>query len=139
MQAGSRCNSIPQSRGTHYGGVLTDTRHGHRTFAVNGGSDPQWVGQIFLCRLYDRLHALNDDPTERPSGMRLYYTSVVLTTKEWLNLNWWEAALWLNVGVQAYSLNQGTLGISFGDGSGSGTGGTIQLSKWSDGMALPNT
>ena len=49
------------------------------------------------------------------------------TPKEWLNLTWWEQALSLNVGVQAYSLNQGCLGVAFGDGSRTGTGGTIQV------------
>ena len=88
---------------------------------------PQQVGQTFLHHLYDRLHALTDNPEEWPLGMRLYYTCVILTIEEWLDLNWWEAALRLNIGVQAYSMNQGTLGISYGDGSGSGTGGTIQV------------
>lgn len=57
----------------------------------------------------------------------LYYTHVVLSTEEWLDLDWWEVALWLNVGVQAYSQNQGTIGISFSDGSSSGTGRTMQV------------
>jgi hypothetical protein len=99
---------------------------------------PQRVGQTFLVRcLYNRLHALNDDPTEQPLGMRLYYTRMVLTAKECLDLDWWEAALWLNIRVQAYSLNQGTLGISYGDGSGSGTGGTISNDQM--GWPMPNT
>jgi hypothetical protein len=54
---------------------------------------PQQVGQTFLRRLYDRLHALSDNPDVRPSGMILYYTRVILTAEEWLNLDWWEAAL----------------------------------------------
>jgi hypothetical protein len=36
-------------------------------------------------------------------------------------------ALKLDISVQAYSSQQGSLGISFGDGSGSGTGGTVQI------------
>ena len=33
----------------------------------------------------------------------------------------------MDISVPAYSRQQGTLGISYGDGSGSGTGGTIQV------------
>lgn len=59
--------------------------------------------------------------------MALYYTRVELTAAEWLDLNWWEAALKMDICVQVYSHNQGCLGVAFGNGSGSGTGGTMQL------------
>ena len=57
----------------------------------------------------------------------MYYTRVTLRPEEWLDLEWWEAALKLGIQVQARSPQQGNLGISYGDGSGSGTGGTIQI------------
>ena len=88
---------------------------------------PNWIGQTFLHHLYDRLHALDVAPSHCPHGLHLYYSWVCLTPKEWLDLTWWEQVLHLNVGVQAYSLNQGCLGVAFGDGSGTGTGGTLQV------------
>ena len=88
---------------------------------------PQRVGQTFLRRLYDQLHELEEDPIKRRTGMELYYTRVGLTEEDWLDLEWWATALELNIEVQAYSSQQGTIGISYGDGSGSGTGGTIQV------------
>jgi hypothetical protein len=88
---------------------------------------PQRIGQTFLRRLYDRLHMLDQQPQERLTGRELFFTRVHLTDEEWLDLDWWAAALALNPCVTAYSANQGTLGLSFGDGSGSGTGGTIQV------------
>jgi hypothetical protein len=88
---------------------------------------PQRIGQTFLRRLYDRLHMLNEDPGERLQGTALYYTRVTLSGEEWLDLDWWESALKLDISVLAYSHHQGTLGVSFGDGSGSGTGGTVQI------------
>ena len=78
-------------------------------------------------QLYDRLHALEESPDVRPQGRSLYYTRVELTQEEWLDLSWWEAALQLDIRVTAYSSMQGTLGVSYGDGSGSGTGGTVQI------------
>jgi hypothetical protein len=88
---------------------------------------PQRIGQTFLRRLYDRLHALEENPEERPQGRNLYYSRVDLTEEEWLDLAWWEAALRLDISVKAYSSAQGTLGVAYGDGSGSGTGGTVQI------------
>jgi hypothetical protein len=89
---------------------------------------PQRIGQTFLRRLYTRLHLLEGQPLgDRPTGAELYYTRVALDQEEWLDLTWWEEALQLDIQVQAFSSCQGTLGISYGDGSGSGTGGTVQI------------
>jgi hypothetical protein len=88
---------------------------------------PQRIGQTFLRCLYDRLHMLDKEPGSRINGTALYYTRVALSNEEWLDLDWWEAALKLDISVQAYSSQQGSLGVSFGDGSGSGTGGTVQI------------
>lgn len=60
-------------------------------------------------------------------GAALFYSCVSLTDEEWLDLTWWENALMLGISVQSYSAQQGSLGVSYGDGSGSGTGGTIQI------------
>jgi hypothetical protein len=87
---------------------------------------PQRIGQTYLRRLYDRLHML-DDPHRKPLGAAFYFTRVDLSEAEWLDLEWWEVFLKEPRTVQAYSSQQGTLGISFGDGSGSGTGGTVQI------------
>ena len=70
---------------------------------------------------------LHEVTGERLLGQALFFTRVHLTPEEWLDLDWWASFLWLNPRVTAYSSNQGALGISFGDGSGSGTGGTLQV------------
>ena len=88
---------------------------------------PQRVGQTFLRRLYTRLHLLEESRFARPVGAAFYYARVDLTPEEWLDLSWWEGALELDIGVHAFSSSQGTLGVSYGDGSGSGTGGTVQV------------
>jgi hypothetical protein len=87
---------------------------------------PQNVGQTYLRRLYDRLHATNDG-RPRPVGAGFYYSKIHLTAEEWLDLDWWESFLSAPRPVQAYSTQQGALGVSFGDGSGSGSGGTVQV------------
>jgi hypothetical protein len=88
---------------------------------------PQRIGQTFLRRLYTRLHLLDEVGSERPVGAAFYFTRIALSTEEWLDLDWWEDALRLNISVQAFSSQHGTLGILYGDGSGSGTGGTVQI------------
>lgn len=58
--------------------------------------------------------------------------------EEWLDLDWWEAALQIDMSIQAYSPNQGYLGVAFGDGSGSGMGRTVQLAG-GQGWSMPDT
>jgi hypothetical protein len=87
---------------------------------------PQRIGQTYLRRLYAQIHMIGStDP--KPTGMAFYYSQVELIEAEWLDLEWWEAMLHAPKKVQAYSTQQGSLGISFGDGSGSGTGMTVQI------------
>jgi hypothetical protein len=87
---------------------------------------PQHIGQTYLRCLYDRIHTMDGESTW-PTGSALYYSLVRLSTEEWLDLEWWESALRTPRPVQAYSTQQGALGVSFGDGSGSETGGTVQV------------
>jgi hypothetical protein len=87
---------------------------------------PQRISQTYLRRLYDWLHML-DGMTPKPPGTALYYSWVELAGEEWLDLEWWLSFLLAPQKVHAYSTQQGSLGVSFGDGSGSGTGGTIQI------------
>jgi hypothetical protein len=68
-----------------------------------------------------------EDPERKLPGPSFYFTRVNLTDEEWLNLTWWESFLESPRPVRAYSAQQGHLGMSFGDGSGSGTGGTVQI------------
>ena len=84
------------------------------------------VGQTFLRRLYDRLHCLEGLPAGL-EGAEFYYTVVFLTEEEWLDLEWWERALRIGLCWYSRSSNQNMLGITWGDGSGTGTGGTVQL------------
>jgi hypothetical protein len=53
---------------------------------------------------------------------------VKLTKTEWLDLEWWEAKLHAPKKFRHIELNKEHWEcISFGDGSGSGTGGTVQI------------
>jgi hypothetical protein len=73
---------------------------------------PQRIGQMHLWQLYDRIHMIGStDP--KPTGTAFYYSQVELTEAEWLDLEWWEAMLHAPKKVQAYSTQQGSLGISF--------------------------
>jgi hypothetical protein len=87
---------------------------------------PQRIGQTYLRRLYDRIHVF-DSMDPKPTGTAFYFTRVELSAAEWLDLEWWAAFLQSPREVLAYSTQQGTLGVSFGDGSGSGLGGTVQI------------
>lgn len=90
------------------------------------GATPYNIGQTYLRRLYDRLHDLTG-LTETTTAASFYYTVVSLTEEEWLDLDWWLAALLSSPRRYARSRNQSVVGVTWGDGSGTGTGGTLQL------------
>lgn len=137
---GIPCLRVPQDKADRALASIQFLKSGARnerlsrlTFAVVIGllqslvdATPHRVGQTFLRRLYDRLH---DGWASQPDlvGARFYYTVVELDEEEWLDLDWWERALRLGLRCYARSRLQDVLGVTWGDGSGTGTGGTVQL------------
>lgn len=89
---------------------------------------PHRIGQTFLRRLYDRLHEVEGEgKVPLPTGSARYFTRVYLSPEDQLDLRWWEAALGMGIHVQASHGEPGSLAIAWGDGSGTGTGGTFQV------------
>lgn len=85
---------------------------------------PGRIGNSYLRRLYDELH----DAEARLESGRLRYFSVVSLSKEaWLDLEWWEDFLVVNPGATGVSGQAGTLVSTWGDGSGTGAGGTLEI------------
>jgi hypothetical protein len=85
---------------------------------------PQRIGQTYLRRVYDELHALAD--RNRQLGRGLYYTTVTLSADAWDDFTWWATFLEVNPGARGRSATSGSLGATWGDGSGTGTGGTYE-------------
>lgn len=95
---------------------------------------PQRVGHTYLRRVYDVLHSGHED---LPLGSAFYYSCVVLDAESWADLSWWEAFLELKVGCAAPQGHASSLAVTWGDGSGTGTGGTLQLMGQHDGPLPP--
>jgi hypothetical protein len=98
------------------------------TAAVMGGllqslveGTPSRQGQTYLRRLYDNIHH-----TTPLFGKPLYYTKVILGTATLDDLQWWDRFLQCNPGNTSRAGHMGTLGVTWGDGSGTGTGGTLE-------------
>jgi hypothetical protein len=85
---------------------------------------PQRIGNSYLRCLYDELHALE---ARRDDGRLDYYTVKTLSSTAWQNLEWWEAYLTRNPGATGVSGQSGTLVTTWGDGSGTGAGGTLEI------------
>ena len=83
-------------------------------------------GQTYLRRLYDRLHSIQGLPPNLDPAL-FYFTCTELKEEDWLDLDWWLEAL--NRGLCRFSRSRHlhNLGITWGDGSGTGTGGTFQM------------
>lgn len=82
---------------------------------------PARVGHTYLRRLYDLIH----DPVE--DNKDIYATYAHLTSAILGDLAWWIQLLKRDMSRPARSQRSATLVPTFGDGSGTGTGGTINL------------
>jgi hypothetical protein len=96
------------------------------TVAVGGGflqslveGTPARIGQTYLRRLYDEMHALADK-----HGRELFYTTLELSPACVEDLLWWKSFLEKNPGNPSRSGTAASLVGTWGDGSGTGTGGT---------------
>ncbi len=84
---------------------------------------PSNIGASFLRHLYDDLHSLTD--AKLRGTVAYYYTSLDLSPCSRLELLWWEQSLARGfLSCQHQMSDMGTLSVNWGDGSGTGTGGT---------------
>jgi hypothetical protein len=96
--------------------------------AVGGGflqslvdATPSRIGQTYLCLLYDEVHDI-----EELHGKALYYTPIVLSEACMEDLAWWKHFLVKNPGNFSRNGTAGNIMGTWGDGSGTGTGGTVE-------------
>jgi hypothetical protein len=82
---------------------------------------PSRQGQTYLRRLYDNIHH-----TSPLFGRPLYYTKMTLAPETLGDLQWWAQFLRCDSGNTSRAGHMGTLGVTWGDGSGTGTGGTLE-------------
>jgi hypothetical protein len=83
------------------------------------GSTPARQGQTYLRKLYDKVHEL-----EEIRGKEMYYTEIWLSEECIEDLQWWLKYLRDNPGNPSKAGAAGSLTATWGDGSGTGTGGT---------------
>jgi hypothetical protein len=84
-------------------------------------ASPGRIGQTYLRKLYDEVHDYKG-----LIGKELYYTKIVLSQECIADLEWWRSFLGRNPGNYSRSGTAGTLVSTWGGGSGTGTGGTIE-------------
>ena len=84
---------------------------------------PTRIGQTYLRALHDLISDENDvaDPMAR------FYTTCVFTPEARDNLRWWEVFLAIADSRPIRPSHSATIGCAWGDGSGTGTGGTNEL------------
>lgn len=83
---------------------------------------PSRLGHTYLRRLHTVVH-----PAGFEAGETVYYTRTTLPSETRRDLTWWRTFLLHNEGRISRSRRAATLVPNFGDGSGTGTGGTISL------------
>ena len=83
---------------------------------------PKRYGHTVLRSFHNLMHPLGSG-----SGIGVYYTKTTLTDSVIEGLAWWQAFLTAGRGRFVRPSKAGVLSSLFGDGSGTGTGGTIRL------------
>jgi hypothetical protein len=81
---------------------------------------PQRIRQTYLRELHNELHELD------MWGKDMCCTDVVLSAKALADLEWWLAFLRINCGNLSRTATSGSLSVTFGNGSGPGTGGMLE-------------
>ena len=86
-------------------------------------------GQTFLRHLNNKLHESDDmlEAQETYNPKLKYYLKVALNDGCWEDLRWWKTALRQRVCRPVRPHRSGTLITTWGDGSGTGTGGTAEV------------
>ena len=83
---------------------------------------PSRIGHTYLREFHNILHE-----EDLPPGRERYYTSTRLSKNAREDLTWWSLILRLDVCRPVRMKKAATLVPTFGDGSGTGTGGTFKL------------
>ena len=101
------------------------------TLAVVGGTLQSHVEATPRCHGQKKLQALHKliRPEGMGTGISPYCTKTRIDEDSIQNLKWWQAFLQSKNGRYVWGSQAGTLVPTFGDGSGTDTGGTIQVPK----------
>jgi hypothetical protein len=83
---------------------------------------PHRLGHTYLRRMHSRVH-----PPGMGTGAQPYYSKTTVSELERQELRWWSRTLRRGRGRHARSIRSATLVPTWGDGSGTGTGGTLDL------------
>eukprot|EP00957_Ditylum_brightwellii_P030286 2293739-Ditylum_brightwellii.AAC.1 len=83
---------------------------------------PGRIGHTYLRRLYEVVHEEEDH-----SGREKYYTFTTLPEGTKDDLEWWKFILEHDLCRPVRPARAGTLVPTYGDGSGTGTGGTLEI------------
>ena len=83
---------------------------------------PNRLGHTYLRSTHSLIHPEGHDP-----GRQIYYTFAKITGEVLREMTWWDKLLRLGNGRQLRFPRSATLVPSWGDGSGTGTGGTIEI------------
>jgi hypothetical protein len=96
---------------------------------------PNNIGASFLCHAYNNLHATQDRLYTYP--LAFYYEEITLSVLCLLDLSWWFKALQSSLEATVQTRNTAHLGVTWGNGCSSGTGGTFEWNHLTTGHYLP--
>ena len=97
---------------------------------------PCTIGAAFLRSLYLDLYNLPDGTA--PNTKKAYFCAVSLSPRSQLCLIWWVDALTCGLSKQTRPIHVGTIGVTWGDGSGTGFCGNFNIASSQPSFANPS-
>ena len=87
---------------------------------------PSRIGASFLRGCYDDLYEIREGDLD-PTHMWFFLQDMMVSNDSWRSIDWWEQVLLADIACPARPSDCATLAVTWGDGSGTGTGYTEQL------------
>ena len=88
---------------------------------------PGNIGAALLRPVYFDLHAISTNSL--PNTKQAYFSIMDLSERSRLCLQWWVEALSCGLHKQSQPTDVATMGVTWGDGSGTGAGGTLNFTS----------
>jgi hypothetical protein len=89
---------------------------------------PGNIGAVYLRELYDCLYSQLDK--DKMGTSAAFYSSMTLNPQAHACLDWWERAITRGLACTVQVRDESTGVITWGDGSGTGSGGSVDFLRW---------
>jgi hypothetical protein len=89
---------------------------------------PSNIGAVYLRELYDCLYSQLDP--NKTGTTQAFYSQMSISPQAFACLDWWERAIQRGLACTVQVRDESTGVVTWGDGSGTGSGGSVDFIRW---------